>query len=425
MRRRVVLSGCGVVTAAGNELASFWNALSAGTCWIKPLTGFAHAELGALQGAEVQLPLEDRLPAAIDAGTYRSRCLELALAAARRALADSKLAAGAAREGIGVVFGTTMGEERQIGDLHDPHPDRRDAAGAREAPGACDAPAAMHAASHLDAGFYTRVNNHQLAAQVARAAGLGGPAFVTTTACSSGNASIVQAYDLVASGEADAMLAGGADTFTRLIYCGFQRMGALSPGICRPFDKSRDGVSFGEGAGAVLLEPLEAAQRRGAPIYAELAGYGISNDAHHITAPGPHGEGFVRAIHQALDSSRTSLDEIDYVSAHGTGTVYNDRGESEAMQTVFGARAKQVPISSIKSMIGHTNGAAATIEAVACALAIQHGAVPPTARLQEPDPDFDLDYVPNVGRPHPVRTCLSLAAGFGGHNVCIVLKKVA
>jgi 3-oxoacyl-[acyl-carrier-protein] synthase II len=399
VRQRVVLSGCGLVTAAGNDLDSFWDSLMRGTSQIKPLTSFAHAELGVLQGAEVQLPAEDRLPAAIDSDPYRARCLELALAAARRALADAKLEAS--RE-IGVVFGTTMGEERQVGDLHEPR------AAAEPQP---------------DASFFARVNNHQLAAQVARAAGLGGPVLVTTTACSSGNAAIVQAYELVASGEAEAMLAGGADTFTRLIYCGFQRMGALSPGLCRPFDKQRDGVSFGEGAAVVVLEPLERALRRGATIYAEVAGYGISNDAHHITAPGPHGEGFVRAMRQALETTQTGLDEVDYVSAHGTGTVYNDGGESEAMKSVFGARARQVPISSIKSMIGHTNGAASLIEAVTCALAIRHQGVPPTVRLEEPDPDFDLDYVPNLGRAHEIDTCLSLAAGFGGFNVCLVLKK--
>jgi 3-oxoacyl-[acyl-carrier-protein] synthase II len=296
-----------------------------------------------------------------------------------------------------------MGEERQVGDLHEPP--------------------VPEGSPRVAADFAARVDNHRLAALVAREHGLGGPVIVTTTACSSGNAAIAAAYDLIASGEADAMLAGGTDTFTRLIYCGFQRMGALSPSICRPFDKNRDGVSFGEGAGAVVLEPLEQAKARGAHIYCELAGYGISNDAHHITAPGPKGEGFVRAMHQALATTQTSLEQVDYISAHGTGTVYNDKGESEAIQTVFGARAKSVPVSSIKSMIGHTNGAASAIEAVACALAIEHQAVPPTARLQEPDPELDLDYVPNKGRPHKVGTCLSLAAGFGGFNVCLVLKR--
>jgi len=174
-----------------------------------------------------------------------------------------------------------------------------------------------------------------------------------------------------------------------------------------------------------VLESLEAAQRRGARIRAEIAGYGISNDAHHVTAPGPHGEGFVRAIDQLLVTTGITREQIDYVSAHGTGTQYNDAGESEMMVKVFGERARQVPISSIKSMIGHTNGAASAIEAVACALALEHQQVPPTANLSEPDPGFDLDYVPGTGRAQPLDLCLSLAAGFGGSNVCLALKRFA
>jgi 3-oxoacyl-[acyl-carrier-protein] synthase II len=297
-----------------------------------------------------------------------------------------------------------MGEERQVGDLSE----RRHAG-----------------ADAVDAGFFARANNHRLAAQVAAAFGCQGPVLMTTTACSSGNAAVAYAFDAIRSGDADVMLAGGADALTRLIYCGFQRMGVLSASVCRPFDKSRDGVSFGEGAGAVVLESLEHARARGARVLAELGGYGMSNDAHHITAPGPHGEGFVRAVQQALAQSGLGLDDVSYVSAHGTGTPYNDKGESEAMLTLFGARAKQVPISSIKSIIGHTNGAASAIETVACVLAIQHNAVPPTAGWREPDPELELDYVPGKGRPHPVEVCLNLAAGFGGHNVCLVLRRLS
>ncbi len=406
MRRRVAITGCGVVTAAGNDLTSFWDTLSRGVSCIRTLRHFAHAEMGPLSGAEVDLPAEDQLPASIDPDPVRARCLTLALAAARRALADAALALGAAeRERVGVAFGTTMGEERQIGDLSE----RRNAVGDES----------------VDAGFFERANNHRLAAQVASAYGFGGPVFVTTTACSSGNAAIAQAFDLVSSGDADVVLAGGADVLTRLIYCGFQRMGVLSASVCRPFDKARDGVSFGEGAGAVVVESLEHAEARGARVLAELAGYGTSNDAHHITAPGPHGEGFVRAIRQAFATTGVGAEQVGYVSAHGTGTLYNDKGESECMQTIFGPRAREVPISSIKSIIGHTNGAASAIETVACVLAIQHGAVPPTAGWKEPDAEFDLDYVPGRGRPHQVDVCLNLAAGFGGHNVCLVLRRLS
>ncbi|HTV18542.1 MAG TPA: beta-ketoacyl-[acyl-carrier-protein] synthase family protein [Polyangiaceae bacterium] len=406
MQRRVVITGCGVVTAAGNELGAFWKTLMDGASCIRPLTSFAYAEMGQLSGAEVQLPAEDRLSPDVDPDPVRARCLELGLAAARRAWTGAGFdAAGPDRERTGVSFGTTMGEERQVGHLSETRKADADVG--------------------VDAGFFTRANNHRLAAEVASRFGCAGPVLMTTTACSSGNAAAAHAFDAIASGDADVMLTGGADVLTRLIYCGFQRMGVLSASVCRPFDKSRDGVSFGEGAAAVVLESLEHAQARGARILAELAGYGMSNDAHHITAPGPHGEGFVRAVHQALAQSGLGLDRVSYVSAHGTGTPYNDKGESEAMVTLFGARAKQVPISSIKSIIGHTNGAASAIETVACVLALQHGAVPPTAGWREPDPEFDLDYVPGKGKSHSVDVCLNLAAGFGGHNVCLVLRRFA
>jgi 3-oxoacyl-[acyl-carrier-protein] synthase II len=405
-QRRVVITGCGLVTAAGNELDEFWRSLMAGRCMIGPLEGFSYHDMPPLIGAEVKLAPADRLPSAIDTDPRRARCLELALAAARRAVDDASLPRDPlARERTGVAFATTMGEERQIGDLSE----RR----------------AADVASVVDAGFFGRINNHRLAAQIAERYELGGPVLLGQTACSSGNAAISMAYDLIAEGAVERMIVGGADTFTRLIYCGFQRMGALSASICRPFDRRRDGVSFGEGAGVLVLESLDAARQRNARIRGEIAGYGISNDAHHVTAPGPHGEGFVRAIDQVLALTGLAREHIDYVSAHGTGTQYNDAGESEMMVKTFGDRARDVPISSIKSMIGHTNGAASTIEAVACVLALERQEVPPTARLEEPDPGFDLDYVAGVGRPHRMSTCVSLAAGFGGFNVCLALRRFA
>lgn len=405
MHRRVVITGCGVVTAAGTDLDSFWSALIGGICFIKPLRHFSAPDMDGLMGAEVDLPAVDDLPEAVDVDARRSRCGQLALAAARRALADAALPSGAdTREQAGVVLGTTLGEERQVGDLS-------------ERWAACGP-------DSVDPGFFARSDNHRLAALVAEHHGLGGPVILCASACSSGNAATALAYDLVSSGVADAMVAGGADTLTRSIYCGFQRMGALSKSICRPFDKRRDGVSFGEGAGVMVLENWDHARRRGARIYAEITGYGMSNDAHHITAPDPNGDGFVRAMRQALSSTGTAPELVDYVSAHGTGTQYNDLGEARAMKAVFGERAGQVPISSIKSMIGHTNGAASAIESVACALALTYQAVPPTANLTEPDPECDLDWVPGKGRAARVVHCLNLAAGFGGFNVCLALKRV-
>jgi 3-oxoacyl-[acyl-carrier-protein] synthase II len=211
----------------------------------------------------------------------------------------------------------------------------------------------------------------------------------------------------------------------RSIYCGFFRMGALSKSICRPYDKNRDGVSFGEGAGVLVLEDFESARRRDARIYAEVAGFGVSNDAHHITAPDPSGNGFMRAIKQALATTDTPLEAVDYVSAHGTGTQYSDLCEVRALYAVFGERAKSIPMSSIKSMLGHTNGAASAIEAVACVLAMSHQAVPPTVNVTEQDPECVIDCVPGKGRDAKVNTCLNLSAGFGGFNACVVLRSAS
>jgi 3-oxoacyl-[acyl-carrier-protein] synthase II len=399
----VVITGCGVVSAAGIELDEFWDTLMKGTCCIRPLRHFSAPEMDALVGGEVELTEADALPPEIDPDDRRARCTALALAAARRAVLDSGAPESALSVG-GVVFGTTLGEERQVGDISERWKE-----------------------SGLDAvspEFLSRADNFRVAALVAERYGMTGPVLLSATACSSGNAATAWAYDAVASGATELMLAGGADTFTRLIYCGFRRMGALAKDICRPFDKGRDGVAFGEGAGALVLEELEHARRRGARIYAEIAGYGISNDAYHITAPEPNGDGFARAIRQALATSGVAPEQVDYVSAHGTGTPYNDVGEMRAMLTVFGDRAKAIPLSSIKSIIGHTNGAASAIEGVACALALTRGAVPPTANLREPEPGFDFDHVPGMGRPAALNTCLNLAAGFGGFNVCVVLKRV-
>ncbi len=403
--RRVVITGRGVVTAAGLSPDELWKSLMAGTCLLRPLRGFALAGMEELLvGSEVSLPAGDALPAEVDPDPRRARCAHLALAAARRAVAESGLPADPGlRRRTAAVLGSTMAEERQVSDLTD-----------RLARGD---------AASVDGTFLSRADSRRAAALVAREHGLGGPVLASTTACSSGNAAIAMAYDLVAGGAADAAVAGGADTFTRAVYTGFLRLNALSKSICRPFDRRRDGVTFGEGAGAVVLEELEQARRRGAAILAEVAGYGASNDAYHITAPEPTGDGFARAMRQALSTTGIDPGQVGYVSAHGTGTPSNDLCETRALKAVFGARAGEVPVSSIKSMLGHTNGAASAIEAVACVLALERQEVPPTANLTEPDPECDLDYVPGTGRSHPVDVCLNLSAGFGGFNVCLVLRR--
>ena len=358
--------------------------------------------LEGLLGVEIDLAGEEVPP---DTDPGRDRAGLLAVAAARRALADANFGATVPEPArFGVAVGTTMGEERQVSAIGDRWP--------------------AEGSASIDGGFLARASNHSLAARLARRFGLGGPALLSATACASGNAALSWGYDAVASGAADVMLAGGVDVLTRAIYAGFTRMGALSKSACRPFDKRRDGVSFGEAGAFLILEEMEHARRRGARIRAELAGFGLSNDAHHITAPEPSGEGFAHAMRRALAASGTPLDAVDYVSAHGTGTQYNDVAETRALKSVFGERAGQVPMSSIKSMIGHSNGAAGAVEAVTCVLALQKQAAPPTAGLEEPDPECDLDYVPGRARPIRLETCLNLSAGFGGFNVCTVWKRV-
>ena len=404
MPRRVVITGCGALTAAGSDLDGLWTALLSGRSLVGRVTNYTCPELETLSGAELRLPAPDAVPDGMDSDAFRARCAHIALAAARSAVTHAGLRPRAGwGEGAGVVLGTTMAEERQVADLSERW--------------------AKQGAESVDAGFASRADNHRLAAGIATALGLGGPVMLNATACSSGNAALAWAFDFIADGTADVMLAGGADTFTRALYCGFARMSALSKSICKPFDKNRDGVSFGEGAGILVLEEIEHARRRGAHILAELAGYGLSNDAYHVTAPEPNGGGFVRAIAQALASAGTSPGDIGYVCAHGTGTQYNDQGEVRAIKTVFGERATAIPLSSIKSTIGHTNGAAGAIATIACVLALTHQTLPPTANLAEPDPEFGMDFVVGGGRKVPLKACLNLSAGFGGANACLVLAR--
>jgi 3-oxoacyl-[acyl-carrier-protein] synthase II len=219
------------------------------------------------------------------------------------------------------------------------------------------------------------------------------------------------------------MLAGGSDSFSRITYTGFAQLGAIAPEVCQPFDRHRKGMIPGEGAGVLVLEPLASAMRRGARIYAEVSGYGLSCDAHHMTAAHPNGDGAVGAMQQALAQSSITPEDINYISAHGTGTATNDRLETLAVKRLFGDSAYRVPMSSIKSMLGHTMGAASAIEAAVCALVVYHDRIPPTINLREPDPECDLDYVPNCAREHTVQVAMNNAYAFGGNNASLILRK--
>jgi 3-oxoacyl-[acyl-carrier-protein] synthase II len=257
--------------------------------------------------------------------------------------------------------------------------------------------------------------------------GARGPSFSVASACASGADGVGTAWRLIRSGEADAMITGASDaTICELAMGAFDRVGAMTRGnsldVPRPFDKNRDGLVMGEGAAALVLESLSFARKRGAKIFAELAGYGSTSDAHHITAPTEDGSGSARAIQLALDSAGARLEEVDYINAHGTGTILNDLSETKAIKIVFGKRAYRIPISSTKSMTGHMMGTTGALEVIFCVLAIRDGKIPPTIHYTTPDPECDLDYVPNAARSKPVRVAVSNAFGFGGHNAVLVIR---
>jgi 3-oxoacyl-[acyl-carrier-protein] synthase II len=271
--------------------------------------------------------------------------------------------------------------------------------------------------------FMARYPCHVIAAHVATELQLAGVNMTIPTACAAGNYAIAYAFDTLRSGRAEVMLAGGSDAFSRITYAGFARLGAIAPDVCQPFDRHRKGMIPGEGAAILILEPLARALARGAHIYAEVTGYGLSCDAHHMTAAHPQGDGAARAMEKALRHSGLTPAEVSYISAHGTGTPTNDQCETLAVKRVFKDQAYRIPISSIKSMLGHTMGAASAIEAAVCALAIRDDRIPPTMHFVDPDPECDLDYVPNAAREHTVRVAMNNAYAFGGNNSSLILKK--
>jgi 3-oxoacyl-[acyl-carrier-protein] synthase II len=400
--KRVAITGLGLVTPIGSGWRRFWEGLLAGTSGIAPVTSFDTSAFPVHLGAEVKgfdpAPhLHRRPPESMGRGS------QLAVAAAWMALEDSRADLDQyPRRRVGVSMGTTSGEPLFI----ERYNDIRKADGLDAVPG----------------DMLPKYPCHTIPANIAIEMDLHGPCLMIPTACAAGNYAIGYAFDLLRAGQADLMLAGGADAFSRITYTGFSQLGAIAPERCQPFDKNRKGMVPGEGAAVLVLEPLDAARARGATVYAEVLGYGLSCDSHHMTAAHPEGDGAVRAMAMAMTESGVGPETIDYISAHGTGTPTNDRVESIAVKTVFQERAARVPISSIKSMLGHTMGAASAIEAAACALAIHTGMVPPTINYEEPDPDCDLDCVPNQARETHPKVVLNNAYAFGGNNASLCLS---
>jgi 3-oxoacyl-[acyl-carrier-protein] synthase II len=401
--RRVVITGVGLVTPIGAGRTAFWSNLTAGANGIGPVESFDTSGFAAHIGAEVKDFDPSGFVRTRDAQTM-GRGSQLAVAAARMALEDSGIdIATRDRSRIGVSMGTTSGEPNMVERYND----------ARKAGGL----------ESIPADILPKYPCNVIPSNIAIEFDLRGPCLMIPTACAAGNYAIGYGFDMIRTGRTEMMLAGGADAFSRITYMGFARLGAIAPERCQPFDKNRKGMVPGEGAAVLVLEPLDDALARGATIYAEVLGYGVSCDSHHMTAAHPQGDGAIRAMAMALKESGKSTEDVDYISAHGTGTPTNDRVEAIAVRTLFGDHAPKVPMSSIKSMIGHTMGAASAIEAVACSMAIHTGVIPPTMNFQEPDDGSDLDYVPNQARRTDPSIILNNAYAFGGNNASLCLAR--
>ncbi|HEV3036550.1 MAG TPA: beta-ketoacyl-[acyl-carrier-protein] synthase family protein [Candidatus Angelobacter sp.] len=411
MRRRsladspVVVTGMGMVTSIGIGREEFWNSLLAGRCGFGPVKSFDTSGYQVHLGAEIRDFKPDNYVHRLNPASI-GRSSQFAIAAARLALLDAQIELNAAgKQRTGVCLGTTSGEPHYVERFDDRY--------------------VQGSLSSLGDEFIAGYPCHLVPGNVATELELGGETMMIPTACAAGNYAVAHASDVLRMGKADFMLAGGADSFSRITYSGFARLGAIAPEICQPFDRNRKGMVPGEGAAILLLETKEKAEARGARIYCEVAGYGLSCDAHHMTAAHPEGEGAARAIATALRHSGIAAEEVDYISAHGTGTPTNDRLETIAVKKTFGSLAYRIPISSIKSMLGHTMGAASAIESAVCALAITHQQIPATMNLREQDPECDLDYVPNVARKRAVRVAMNNAYAFGGNNSSVIFTVCA
>jgi len=410
LNRRVVVTGVGMVTPVGLDTETSWEGLIAGRSGIGPITQFDDKDIptqiaGEVKGFDAANYIEQKEIKKMD------RFIHLAIAASQLAMDAAKLPITPANaERVGVIAGAGIGGLPAIERSY---------------------------RAYLEKG-YRRITPffipmsiiNEMAGHISMRFGAKGPNSCAVTACATGTHSIGDAFKIIQRGDADAMFAGGAEScICPLGVGGFNAMKALSTRnheperASRPFDAERDGFVMGEGSGLVVLEDLESAQRRGATILAEVIGYGLSGDAYHITSPAPNGEGAARCMKMALKDAGITPAQVGYINAHGTSTKYGDELETMAIKTVFGDHARTVPISSTKSMTGHLLGAAGGVEAVISVLALERGILPPTINLENPDPECDLDYIPNTARTKQVDIAMSNSFGFGGTNATLVFRK--
>ncbi len=406
----VVITGIGCVTPIGNDAPAFWQSLLTGSSGAGPITSFDVAPYRSSTGCEVKgFALE--IPGATG-GEVPSipRASQLALAASREALQAAGLLQGQSPDGalqvppgrLAVSVGTTMGELNFL--------DRLQKSSSEDGG---DGP---------PWGEVVTLGASTIARTIAVVLGIDGPQYSLPAACSAGNYAIGYALDLIRRGRIDAALAGGSEAFSESAFAGFTRLGAMSPDVCRPFDRNRKGLLLGEGAAFLVLEREDFARKRNARPLARVLGYGLSCDAHHITGPHPDGRGAAACMQNALWDAGIGPEKVDYINAHGTGTRPNDKIETLAIRSIFGKR--QVPVSSIKALTGHTMGAASAIEAVSCILALQNGILPPTWNYQEPDPECDLDVIPNAPREASPAVVINNSYAFGGNNACVAFGRI-
>ncbi|MBI4577924.1 MAG: beta-ketoacyl-ACP synthase II [Planctomycetes bacterium] len=407
-RRRVVITGVAGLTPIGRGTDDYWRGIAGALSGAGPITRFD------TEGWDVRIAAELK---GFDPGEFLDRkevrrldpFVHYAMAAAIMAVADAGLdlsRGDAARHGA--ILGTGIGGltelEEQVGVL------------------------VHRGQSRVSPFLIPKLMSNASSGNIAIRFGLKGPNYVTASACASANHAMGDAFQTIREGRADVLLTGGSEaTITQIGVAGFQNMKALSTRnddpqrASRPFDRERDGFVMGEGAGVLVFEELAHARRRDAQVYAEVLGFGATDDSHHITAPEETGEGAARAMNLALEDGGVSPDEVDYINAHGTSTPYNDKTETRAIKQVFGGHARRLAVSSTKSQIGHLLGASGGAELVAVCLAMRHGLIPPTINYANPDPECDLDYVPNEARPGSIRRALSNSFGFGGHNATILV----
>lgn len=409
MNKRVVITGIGAVTPLGNTAKDTWQGIIEGKSGVGPLTRLDADQFPAKVAAEVK---DFSIEQFVEKKEARKmdRFTHYALAASIEAMNDAGLELDEQTSlRTGVWIGSGIGGMETYENQFRTFLDK----GVRR----------------VSPFFVPMMIPDMASGQVSIHFGAKGINSCTVTACASGTNSIGDAFKVIQRGDADVMIAGGAEApITNMAVAGFCSNTALTTNpdpttASRPFDQNRDGFVIGEGAGIVILEELEHALARGAKIYAEVSGYGSTGDAHHITAPAPEGEGAARAMHQAITDAGLDIKEIGYINAHGTSTPYNDLFETQAIKKVFGDHAKNIGVSSTKSMTGHLLGAAGGIEAIFTALALKEGILPPTINLMTPDPECDLDYIPNQARQKDIQAAMSNSLGFGGHNASLVLKK--